>query len=290
MQLFDIAITDLEELIRRAFAEDFAHDDITSLSCIPESTTATAKIVLKQIGCIAGLKFIPTIFQLFDPSLHVKIFIEEGEMCDAGAILAEITGPARSILSAERVALNFLQHLSGVASLTSRCVARARGTSCQILDTRKTILGLRSLQKYAVRIGGGTNHRLHLADRILIKNNHLALASAHAPAPLFFCIRSARFRHPKSWIEVEIDSPDQFTDAIHAGADAVLLDNMTPREVEVCAKLNQMQEGKKAYLEASGGITLDNLAHYAAWVDGISIGALTHSAPALDISLRVSPT
>ena len=284
MEFFDIALSELESLVRRAFAEDFAHEDCTSFACIGEDTWTNAQIVVKQPGCIAGLKYIPWIFALHDPRIAVNVFVPDGAMCERGTIVAQATGPARSILSAERVAVNFLQHLSGVATLTARCVERVKGTSCQILDTRKTILGLRSLQKYAVRMGGGANHRLHLADRILIKNNHLALAGRHEASPLLFCIDSARRRHPASWIEVEIDDARFLQTALDAGANAILLDNMSPEEVSLCVKMNR----KRVYLEASGGISLDNLTDYAATgVDGISIGALTHSAPALDISLRV---
>ena len=203
----------------------------------------------------------------------VKLLAREGEKCRKGTVLAQIYGPARSVLSAERTALNFVQHLSGVATLTALCVEAARGTDCRILDTRKTLLGLRNLQKYAVRMGGGTNHRLHLADRILIKNTHLILAARESDAPLLFCIRSAKVKHPGVTVEVEIGAPD-----------AILLDNMTPGEVREAVRLNR----KRAFLEASGGITLGTLAEYAATgVDGISIGALTHSAPAVDISLRI---
>ncbi|MES2273903.1 MAG: carboxylating nicotinate-nucleotide diphosphorylase [Chlamydiota bacterium] len=281
MDFFDIPQSDLEELIRKAFAEDHAYNDMTSAACLSEEAQAFAKIVLKQPGCIAGLKFIPWIFQLFDPHIETEVCVHEGAFCEKETLLARLRGPARSILSAERVAVNFLQHLSGIATLTARCKEKVQGTSCQILDTRKTILGLRSLQKYAVRVGGGTNHRLHLADRILIKNNHLALAGN--PSPLTYCIQNAKRAHPQSWIEVEIDSSLQLVLALEAGAHAILLDNMTPSDVSECVALNK----KRAYLEASGGITLDNLSAYAATgVDGISMGALTHSAPALDISLR----
>lgn len=267
-----------DALILQAFAEDFVCEDLTSIACIAEGVRARAQIVLKQRGCAAGLKWIERIFQLRDPGLKVEVLAEDGKVYEKGTVLAEVEGPAHSLLSAERVAVNFLQHLCGVATLTAKCVEKVKGTKCQILDTRKTILGLRSLQKYAVRMGGGTNHRLHLADQILIKNNHLALND------MVSCIRKAKIAYPKRRIEVEIDSPADFIPAVEAGADAILLDNMTPQQVGECVQCNQ----KKVYLEASGGITLETLSAYAATgVDGISIGALTHSAPALDISLRV---
>jgi len=269
-----------EELIRNAFAEDCAYEDITTLSCVDESLQARARFLSKQPGIVAGLKYIPRIFSLYDSRIQAQVLIPEGKKCEPGEFLAEIQGPARSLLSAERVALNFLQHLCGIATLTSLCVAEVQGFPCQILDTRKTIPGLRSLQKYAVRMGGGTNHRFHLADRILIKNNHLFLSAKD----LFSCVRKTRSLHPSRWIEVEIDHIDQLIPTLEAGADALILDNMTPEQVRECVLLNK----KKAYLEASGGISLKNLRSYAAaGVDGISMGALTHSAPALDLSLRI---
>lgn len=275
----DPLVDEVKALIQKAFAEDHTEEDLTSLACILDEQIAAAHIVLKQPGRIAGLAFIPLIFQELDPLLKTTLLAKEGQFYEPGKILAKIEGPARSILSGERSALNLLQHLSGIATLTDRCVAQVQGTSCQILDTRKTIAGLRSLQKYAVRMGGGTNHRLHLADRILIKNNHLALSTS-----LTDCIQKARHYAPDSWIEVEIDAHTQLEEAIAAGANAVLLDNMQPEEVALCVQNNH----KRVYLEASGGIHLGNVALYAkTGVDGISLGALTHSAPALDISLRI---
>lgn len=270
---------EIEELVRRAFAEDCAHDDVTSIACVPADLDANGRIVLKQWGCIAGLKFLPWIFQLHDPRVQVQVLVRDGQICQPGTVLALINGPARSLLSGERVAVNFIQHLSGVATLTAKCVAKAEGTGCQIMDTRKTILGLRSLQKYAVKIGGGTNHRMHLADRVLIKNNHIALGS------LEDCIRKAKSRFPLGWVEAEVDTREQLEIAISAGVNAALLDNMSADEVRECVALAR----RRIFLEASGGITLDNLAAYAATgVDGISIGALTHSAPAVDISMRIA--
>ncbi len=269
--------TEIEELIQRAFDEDFAHGDITSGACISEEAWAEGRILLKAWGCIAGLKFLPWIFQLHDPRIETHLFVRDGQVCEAGTILALVRGPARSLLGAERVALNFLQHLSGVATLTARCVEKAKGTGCQILDTRKTILGLRALQKYAVSVGGGVNHRFHLGDRILIKNNHLALAPD--------AVERARKKFPLGWVEVEIGRGEELESAICSGVNAILLDNMSPDQVRECVVRN----AKRVFLEASGGITLDNLTEYAkTGVGGISIGALTHSAPAIDIAMRIS--
>ncbi len=284
MEFFELSLSDVEGIIRDALAEDEAYNDITSASCVEKRLWAKGKVILKQRGCIAGLKFLPWILGLHDQEIRCSVLVREGDFCEKGTLLAEVEGPAWSILSGERVALNFLQHLCGIATLTARCVEKVKGTKCKILDTRKTIAGLRRLQKYAVRIGGGTNHRPHLAGQILIKNNHLSLAGRDQISPLFFCIRMARERHPKSWIEVEIGRPEEINAAIDAGADAILLDNMSPEEVKMAVSWNQ----GRVFLEASGGIGLDTLEAYAATgIDAVSIGALTHSAPAADISLRL---
>jgi nicotinate-nucleotide pyrophosphorylase (carboxylating) len=268
--------SEFEGLIQQAFREDFAFEDITSLACIEPDRQAVGELVLKQEGVIAGLPFLPLIFQQRDPAILVELFACDGETHAKGTMLGRLVGPARSLLSAERTALNLLQHLSGIATLTARCVAKVQGTKCQILDTRKTLPGYRELQKYAVRMGGGTNHRHHLADRILIKNNHLALV------PLSTCIERARSRFPGQFIEVEISSPAEM--ALTRGADAILLDNMSPKEVRRCVEWN----GGKIFLEASGGIGLEQVEEYAkTGVNGISMGALTHSAPALDLSFRI---
>lgn len=267
--------TEIEELIRSAFAEDHAEDDITTRACIPEGTIAQAKIVLKQWACVAGLQFLPEIFQIYDSRVVCREVLEDGSCYENGTILAVIEGPARSLLSVERVALNFLQHLSGVATLTRKCVEKVAGTQCQILDTRKTIIGLRHLQKYAVKMGGGTNHRMHLGDRILIKNNHIKLVGFTE------CLRRTK---EMPFVEIEIDRKEMLETAINAGVNAVLLDNMSAEQVRECVVLGK----KRVYLEASGGMTLDTIASYAkTGVDGISIGALTHSAPAVDISMRI---
>jgi nicotinate-nucleotide pyrophosphorylase (carboxylating) len=271
----------LEDLIRRAFAEDCVDEDVTSLACIEEGRDTKASILLKQDGCIAGLKFLPQVFSLRDPRLVTEVFVPEGTRASKGTILARVRGSARSILSAERVALNLVQHLSGIATLTALCVDEAKGTKCEILDTRKTIWGFRALQKYAVRMGGGKNQRLHLADRILIKNNHLALAGVEE------CLRDARAKFPTHRIQIEARSEDEFQRALAGRPDSILLDNMSPEEVRDCVQRNH----PAIYLEASGSIRLNNLGAYArTGIDGVSIGALTHSAPALDISLRIGET
>jgi nicotinate-nucleotide pyrophosphorylase (carboxylating) len=204
--------------------------------------------------------------------------VQEGTLCKKGTYLATFKGPAQALLSAERTALNLLQHLSGIATLTALCVEKVKGTRCKILDTRKTLPGYRQLQKYAVQMGGGQNHRIHLADQILIKNNHLFFT------PLADSIRRAKERYPGQKIEVEIGRFEDLEIALASGANALLLDNMSPSEVKRCVEF----VSGRAFLEASGGITLTTLQEYAqTGVDAISLGALTHSAPALDIAFRI---
>jgi len=276
--------TEIETLLGKAFAEDHAFDDITTKACIDEEEEAVAHFFLKEDACIAGLQFIPGIFSFLDRRLKTEVFFEEGEMAPAQSKLATVSGNARSILSAERVALNLLQHLCGIATLTQACLSKVKGTGCQILDTRKTIPGLRLLQKYAVRIAGGTNHRPHLAGGILIKNNHLAVASNYSQNPIAYALEKVQLTYPFQEIEVEVSSLPQLTAALAAGADRILLDNMSVDEVKKCVT----KAKGKAYLEASGGITLDTVRAYAeTGVNGISIGALTHSVQAIDIALRI---
>ncbi len=269
----------LELLIQRAFLEDFVREDITSIACISESQLGVGKLVLKQDGVIAGLKFLPQIFQELDPNITSKLHVQEGVFCKKGTCLGAFKGSARALLSAERTALNLLQHLSGIATLTALCVERVKGTGCKILDTRKTLPGYRRLQKYAVQMGGGQNHRLHLADQILIKNNHLFFV------PLADSIQLAKKRYPGQRIEVEIGAFEDLEIALELGANAILLDNMSAAEVKRCVEFVDRQ----TFLEASGGISLETLEEYAkTGVDAISIGALTHSAPALDIAFRIA--
>jgi len=283
-QIADNLQEEVASLLQKAFAEDSAFDDLTTKACIAEEDLATAHILLKEDACLAGLCFIPMVFQAFDPRLETALFFEEGILSSKNTILAKITGPAQSILSAERVALNLVQHLSGIATLTHACVQKVQGTKCEVLDTRKTILGWRALQKYAVKTGGGVNHRPHLGGGILIKNNHLALTAKKGGEPIAYAIAAVRKRYPEREIEVEISSYEQLPLALDAGAERILLDNMSPPLVEKCCLYNKGQ----AYLEASGRITLDTIRAYAeAGVDGVSLGALTHSARAIDLSLRM---
>lgn len=278
----------LEQEVRRtvilALNEDRSSKDITSQACVPQDQWVRADFVLKQNSRIAGLRFLPWICETIDSSLKWQVHAFEGGDYNEGMILASIEGAARSILAGERTALNLLQHASGVAHLTSQYVHAVKGFHCEILDTRKTLPGLRAIQKYAVQIGGGKNHRFHLEERFLIKNNHLALLKETSAHPVLEAIRRAKILQPQVKIEVEVESLAALEEALQGKADVILLDNMFPSAVAEAVKIGQ----GKAYLEASGGITLENVRDYAATgVDGISIGALTHSVAAVDISLRM---
>jgi nicotinate-nucleotide pyrophosphorylase (carboxylating) len=208
--------------------------------------------------------------------------MRDGQRAVAGSRLLVVRGPARALLAAERVALNFVQHLSGIATLTARFVEAVRGTRARILDTRKTTPGLRRLEKYAVRCGGGFNHRFGLFDQVLIKDNHLAALKGAAPNPIAVAVQRARARWPRLTVEVEADTLEQVAQAVAAGADMILLDNMSPRQLRAAVQL----VAGRARTEASGGVTLRTVRQIAqAGVDFISVGALTHSAPAVDIGL-----
>lgn len=278
----------LEQEVRRtiilALNEDRTAKDITSQACVPEDRWIRADFVLKQNSRVAGLRFLPWICETIDSSLKWQVHAFEGGDYDEGMILASIEGAARSILAGERTALNLLQHASGVAHLTSRYVDAVKEFPCDILDTRKTLPGLRAIQKYAVKMGGGTNHRFHLEERFLIKNNHLALLKETTARPVLEAIHRARILQPQAKIEVEVESLAALEEALQGKADVILLDNMFPSAVAEAVKI----AGGRTYLEASGGITLENVRDYAAaGVNGISIGALTHSVAAVDISLRI---
>lgn len=267
-----------------ALEEDQAHADATSLACIPADLNVEAKVKLKQVATLAGLQFLPWIFQAVNPKINVALHGKEGEVCGDGMILATLHGPARSILSAERCALNLLQHLCGIATTTAQFVKEVKGYSCDILDTRKTLPNLRMLQKYAVSVGGGINHRFSLADRILIKNNHLSLLRQSSRHPIEEAIKKARMARPHAKIEVEVEDLNMLEEALSANADQILLDNMDLEMVQEAVRLTD----KRAYLEASGRMTLSKVRPFAAaGVDGISIGALTHSVSSIDISLCI---
>jgi nicotinate-nucleotide pyrophosphorylase (carboxylating) len=270
------------DAVRAALKEDLGRaGDITSLATIPEKAEAEAVISSRKPGTLAGLALAEAAFAAIDPSISFKALKRDGDRLAAGAIVARVRGPARAVLSAERVALNYLCHLSGIATETTRLVSLVAHTNARTCCTRKTTPGLRAFEKYAVRCGGGWNHRFGLDDAILIKDNHIAVAGGVAEA-----IRRARaFAGHLVKIEVEVDSLDQLAEALTAGPDVVLLDNMKPA---MLGKAVALVAGR-ARTEASGGITPDTVAAVAeTGVDYISSGWITHSAPALDLGLDVA--
>jgi len=275
----DIPELQYEPLVRAALAEDIGPGDITTTLCIPAGTRATATVLAKQAGVIAGLGIAELTFRLLDPDAQWEALVKDGDTVGAGRTpLATVTGDARALLTAERVALNFMQRLSGVATLTARYVSLVAGTGARIVDTRKTTPGLRALEKYAVRVGGGFNHRLGLYDCVLIKDNHIRAAGG---IPQAVAGARARISHTMK-IEVEASTLGQVGEALASGADIILLDNMDTETM----RLAVVQIGGRAISEASGGLTESRVAEVAAaGVNVLSIGALTHSAPALDISL-----
>ncbi|HEX4608033.1 MAG TPA: carboxylating nicotinate-nucleotide diphosphorylase [Urbifossiella sp.] len=271
-------------LVEFALAEDLGPaGDRTSTALIPAGQPGTAAVVARGPGVVAGLPAAAVVCASVDPSLVFTPACSDGTRVERGTVLATITGPLRAVLTAERTALNFLQRLSGVASLTRRYVDAAAGTRAAVLDTRKTTPGWRLLEKYAVRMGGGTNHRLGLYDGVLIKDNHLAGLGGDVR----WAVETARAAPGNAGlpVEVEVDTLDQLEHALAARADIVLLDNMTPEQMRA-AVARRDAVSPDTRLEASGGITLATIAAIAATgVDRISVGALTHSAPALDIAL-----
>jgi nicotinate-nucleotide pyrophosphorylase (carboxylating) len=272
----------VEDAVRAALHEDLGRaGDITSAATIPENRKATAKLVARKPGVIAGLACAAEAFRQLDPNISFQARTRDGERAAARQPLAEIAGDARAILSAERVALNFMTHLSGVATLTAAYAAKIAHTKAKIIDTRKTTPGLRALEKYAVRCGGGVNHRIGLDDAVLIKDNHIAVAGGIAP--VLKAARAAVGHLVK--IEIEVDTLDQFAEVLKAGgADVVMLDNMDPAVMKRAVEMN----AGKLVLEASGGVSLETVAKIAeSGVDVISVGALTHSAPTLDIGLDI---
>lgn len=272
------------DLIKYALQEDGAEADITTISTVPEEQEASASILARQDGVIAGLSVAAETFRTLDSRVVVELLVHDGASVKRGDVLAHVSGPARSVLSAERVALNFLGRLSGIATLTAHCVRSVEGTRARILDTRKTTPGLRGLEKAAVQMGGGQNHRFGLSDGVLIKDNHIKAAGSVAQA-----VTAARRLAPHLLkIEVECETLAEVQEALEASADVVLLDNMDIETMRSAVALVR-QKAPRVLLEASGNIGTDaaRLAAVAATgVDFISLGALTHSAPNFDVSLE----
>ena len=274
----------LDDLIRRALAEDAPWGDLTSEVFLPAETPATAVLVSREPGVLSGLDVFARTFELVDSSSVVEKIASNGARIEPGAVLARISGTARSVLRAERIALNLSQRMTGIATLTAQYVALTEGTKARIVDTRKTTPGLRMLERQAVRDGGGHNHRFSLSDAVLAKDNHLAVLAA-AGIPIGDAIRAARQRlGHTAHLEVEVDRLDQIEAVVSAGVDTIMLDNFTP---------DQLREGVglvagRALVEASGGVNLDTVAAIAqTGVALISVGALTHSVRALDLGLDI---
>ncbi|MGA2965363.1 MAG: carboxylating nicotinate-nucleotide diphosphorylase [Terriglobales bacterium] len=289
------------ELLRRFLAEDFGAGDITTNTIVSADRSACGELFAKAPLVLAGVDLFLEVFRLLEPAMEAKIGRTDGDELRLGDIPLQVFASARTLLSGERVALNLLQRLSGIATLTRRYVREVEGTGAQILDTRKTTPGLRALEKYAVRVGGGRNHRKDLAEAVLIKENHIRMAGGVAAA-----LRAAQPAQGRvAWMEIEVTNFDELRDALVCRPDVhrpdvILLDNMQPADVRQAVEQARLAESaqhrpasspeKKVLLEASGGITLANVRQFAeTGVDWISVGALTHSAPAVDLSFEIEP-
>lgn len=269
----------LDRLIAQALAEDLGSGDVTTNSVVPPETRISGRFTMKEEGVVCGLAVAQRVFSRLDPDIRFIPHCKDGDKVKAGSAIAEISGPAAGILSGERLALNFLQRLSGIATKTQSLVSQVAGTGTKIVDTRKTTPGLRILEKYAVRTGGGQNHRMNLADGVLIKDNHIRASGGITTA-----VEAARKKAPRTLkIEVEVESIREVEEAVKAGADIIMLDNMP---TELMAEAVKLINGR-ALVEASGNMDNRDLREVAnAGVDMISLGSLTHSVRALDISLR----
>ncbi len=272
--------TDTDRLIEMALNEDAVTNDLTCIATIAEGQQGVARITAKAMGRLSGVPPARMVFEQVDPAIKQNWLVADGDHVEAGSLLCELKGPVHALLAAERTALNFLQHLSGIATATASYVEALSGTDCQIVDTRKTTPGMRKLEKAAVVHGGGSNHRMDLESGMLIKENHIEACGSITEA-----VGKCFSQSDKIWVEVECETFEQLEEAIHACPDIILLDNMTSDEV---AKAREITPGSML-LEASGNITLENARAYAATgVDRIAIGTITHSAPILDLSMRVT--
>ena len=274
----------VRDIVARALEEDIGAGDITTLALAPAAEEAEAEVVAKEDCAVAGLPVAEAVFARLDARVKFDARVKDGEEVKAGGLIAVVSGPATAILMGERTALNFLQHLSGIATLTKKFVDATKDTDATILETRKTTPGLRHLEKYAVGAGGGVNHRLGLFDRVLIKDNHLRIQERFSADAIARAVAVAREKNPDVPVEVEAANLDAVEAAVNAGADCILLDNMTPGELREAVELI----AGRAATEASGGITLDTVREVAlTGVQFISVGFLTHSARAVDISLKI---
>jgi nicotinate-nucleotide pyrophosphorylase (carboxylating) len=279
---------EIKTLIKLAITEDLGKGDITSKLVIPFPSLASADIITRENIVVAGMDVVGEILKQYDRKLRLNVRIGDGKKAKTGQSLASITGPASAMLSAERVVLNFLQHLCGIATITSRYVEAIDGSDASIYDTRKTTPGFRTLEKYAVLCGGGKNHRIGLFDAILIKDNHIASMGDDIAGKLTDMVAKARKMGKIKFFEVEVDSIEQLTEVLKVkGVDIVLLDNFSPAQMRKAVSLRNKSK-TKPQLEASGGITLKTVKAVAhSGVERISVGAITHSAPAVDIGLDI---
>ena len=277
----------IDSLLTLAFAEDVGDGDHTTLSTIPADEMGTQRLIVKEEGILAGVEIAAKVFEKFDPSLKMTVYITDGTHVRPGDVAFEVTGPVRSLLQTERVMLNIMQRMSGIATQTARYQARLDGLKTKVLDTRKTTPGLRMLEKEAVRIGGGMNHRIGLFDMILIKDNHVDFAGGITQAvnaAKAYC----REKDKDLKIEVEVRNTDEIREALAAGIDRIMLDNFTPERTREAVELIHSLDDK-VEIESSGGITLDTLRDYGeCGVDFISVGALTHSVKGLDMSFKAA--
>jgi len=272
----------IRQAVKLALDEDIGSGDVTTLATVPQAAATRAVMVAREALVVAGMALAEAAFQERSVAIQIEQLAKDGDSVPQGKTILSVYGSAQAILPAERVALNFVQRLSGIATLTAQFVAAVQGTRASILDTRKTTPLWRHLEKYAVRCGGGRNHRFGLFDMVLIKDNHLIALRGAPPNPIAAAVQRARSKYPQLTIEVEADTLEQVEQAVQAGADAILLDNMTPDQLRAAVKL---VDGR-AKTEASGGVNLSTVRAIAeAGVDCISVGALTHSARAVDIGL-----
>jgi nicotinate-nucleotide pyrophosphorylase (carboxylating) len=278
----ELNASEIRAAVKSALAEDIGGGDVTTLATVPKNLTFKTVMRAREPLVVAGLEFAQAAFRRLSSAVKIEHLVHDGTHVARGDNLLRITGSARAILTAERVALNFVQHLSGIATLTAQFVAAVKNTRVQILDTRKTTPGWRRFEKYAVACGGGRNHRIGLFDMVIIKDNHLAALRNEKPNAVAAAVQLARKKYPKLKIEVEADTLEQVTQAADAGADIILLDNMTPEQMRQAVKIAK----GRAKTEASGGVNLGTVRAIAgSGVDFISVGAITHSARAVDIGL-----
>ncbi len=277
----------IDRLVRMALDEDAPWGDVTSQTLIAGSMRVTAQLVAREAGVLSGEDIFTVAMSLTDPAISTRFVVHDAETFAGPTVLATIEGPAQGVLQAERVALNFVQRMSGIATLTAQYVAAVAGTKARIVDTRKTTPGLRLVERYAVRCGGGHNHRYSLSDAVMVKDNHLAILAAGGAGNVTEALQSMRARLPHTMhVEVEVDGPEQIEAVLAAGADTILLDNFTSAQLTAAVA----QIAGRAVVEASGGITLARIRELAeTGVDIISVGALTHSVQSLDLGLDILP-